>query len=201
MIQIGGTINIQLNKQKFKFGKGNYTGKSEKNVIIALFKELYNKDEDAMIRHILNSKNKKINLSNVKGISEIVHNYQFSSKEVSDFVVVFKSLNRSNRNEVLKQIDIRNKKRDEDCKSYTIEDSSHRELVIIGIKQYQKIERINDLLELPQQSRLHRWISEKPIIKKNRLSKKEKKALKKQAAKERKSKKKKGLLTVNSSSN
>lgn len=191
MIQVGGTIDIQLNKKKFKFGKGNFTGRSERNVILALFKELYDKDEDSMIMHILNSKNKKINLLNLKGISEIVHNYQFSSKEVSDFVIVFKSLNNSNRNEVLNQIDNRNKRRDEDCKSYSYEDPAHRELVNIGINQYKKLERINDLLKLPYDSRLHRWISPKPIIKKNRLSKKEKKALKKQSYKERKSKKKK----------
>ena len=191
MIQIGGTINIQLKKEQFKFGKSNYTGKSERNVIMALFNEIYGKDEDAIIRHILNSKNKKINLSNLKGIAEVVHNYQFSSKEVSDFVIVFKSLNSSNREEVLKQIDIRNKRRDEDCKSYTVEDPSHRELVNIGINQYKKLERIHDLIELSKESRLHTWLSPTPIIKKNRLSKKEKKALKKQALKEKKSKKKK----------
>ena len=190
MIQIGGTIDIQLNKEKFKFGKGNYTGRSEKNVIMALFKELYGKDEDAIINHILNSKNKKINYSNLKGISEIVHNYQFSSKEVSDFVIVFKSLNNSNRQEVLKQINIRNVRRDEDCKSYTEEDPAHRALVHVGIKQYEKLERIHDLIELSKKSRLHRWISPTPIIRKNRLSKKEKKELKKQALKDKKSKKK-----------
>ena len=190
MIQIGGTINIQLNKQKFKFGKGNFTGKSEKNVIMALFKEIYNKDEDAIIKHILNSKSKKINESNLKGVAEIVHNYQFSSKEVSDFVLVFKSLNSHNRQEVLNRINIRNIRRDEDCKTYTVEDPSHRELVNIGIKQYEKIKRINDLIELPRESRLHRWLSPTSIIKKNRLSKKEKKALKKQASKEKKSRKK-----------
>ena len=101
-----------------------------------------------------------------------------------------------------KQIDNRNKRRDEDCKSYSYEDPAHRELVNIGINQYKKLERINDLLKLPNDSRLHRWISPKPIIKKNRLSKKEKKALKKQSYKERKSKKKKkGLLTNTIGSN
>lgn len=188
MIQIGGTINIQVNKNKFKFGKGNFTGRSEKNVIMALFKELYKKDEDAIINHILNSKNKKINTSNLKGISEIVHNYQFSSKETSDFVITFKSLNSSNREEVLKQLNTRNNRRDEDCKSYTLEDPAHRALINVGIKQYQKLERINDLMELSKESRLHRWLSPTPIIRKNRLSKKEKKALKKE---KRKSKKKK----------
>jgi hypothetical protein len=195
MIQIGGTIDIQFKKEKFKFGKGNYTGRSEKNVIVSLFKELYNNDEDAMIKHILNSKHKKTNLSNLKGIAEVVHNYQFSSKEVSDFVIVFKSLNTSNRKEVLNKINIRNIKRNEDCQSYTVEDPAHRALVDVGINQYQKLERIHDLLELPKESKLHRWISPTPIIKKNRLSKKEKKALKKQATKERKSKKKKKVVT------
>ena len=189
-IQLGGTIDIELKKNKFKFGKGNYTGRSEKNVIIALFKQLYGKDEDAIIRHILNSKNKKINESNIKGISEIIHNYQFSSKENSDFVNVFKTLNSKNREEVLKQINIRNERRDEDCKSYTEEDPAHRELVSIGIKQYKKLERIHDLIELPKESKLHMWLSPKPIIKKNRLSKKEKKALRRQALKEKKKSKK-----------
>ena len=123
----------------------------KKNVILALFKELYGKDEDKIIKHILTSKNKKVNTKNMKGISEIVHNYQFSSKkEVSDFVIVFKSLNSSNRKEVLKQIKIRNKRRDEDCKSYTVEDKGHRELVEVGVKQYDKLKRINDLIELPK---------------------------------------------------
>ena len=45
----------------------------------------------------------KINESNIKGINEIVHNYQFSSKENSDFVNIFKTLNTNNREEVLKQ--------------------------------------------------------------------------------------------------
>ncbi len=197
MIQIGGTINIQLKQEKFKFGKGNYTGKSEKNVIMALFYEIYGKDEDSIIRHILNSKNKKVDFSNLKGISEIVHNYQFSSKEVSDFVIIFKSLSSSSREEVLKQIDTRNKRRDEDCRSYTVEDPAHRALVDVGINQYKKLERIHDLLELPKESRLHSWLSNKPIKKKNRLSKKEKKAVKKQALKEKKSKKKKGSKLVN----
>lgn len=191
MIQIGGTIDIQLKKEKFKFGKGNYTGRSEKNVIMALFYEIYGKDEDSIIRHILNSKNKKLNTSNLKGIAEIVHNYQFASKEVSDFVIVFKSLSSLGRQEVLKQIYIRNQRRDEDCKSYTVEDPAHRALVDVGINQYQKLERIHDLLELPKESRLHKWLSPTPIIKKNRLSKKEKKAQKKQALKEKKKSKKK----------
>lgn len=30
MIQIGGTLNIELTKTKLKFGTLNYTGKSEK---------------------------------------------------------------------------------------------------------------------------------------------------------------------------
>ena len=201
MIQIGGTIDIQLKKEKFKFGKGNYTGRSEKNVIMALFYEIYGKDEDSIIRHILNSKNKKINMSNLKGIAEIVHNYQFSSKEVSDFVIVFKSLNSSSREEVLKQIEIRNNRRDEDCKSYTVEDPAHRALVDVGINQHQKLQRIHDLLELPKESRLHSWLSPKPIIKKNRLSKKEKKALKKQALKEKKSKKKQAAKLPSNNAN
>ena len=191
MIQIGGTIDIEFKKEKFKFGKGNYTGRGEKNVIMALFKELYGKDENAIIKHILNSKNKQLNTKNLKGISEIVHNYQFSSKEVSDFVKIFKTLNRYNRDEVLKQMKNRNKRRDEDCKSYTVEDKGHRALVEVGIKQYNKLERINDLMNLNKNSKLHTWLSPKPIIKKDRLSKKEKKLLRKE---ERKSRKKKKLV-------
>jgi hypothetical protein len=190
MIQIGGSIDIEFKKDKFKFGKVNFTGKSEKNVIMALFKQLYDIDENVIINHIISSKDKKINIKNLRGISEIVHNYQYSSKVTSDFVLVFKSLNLRNRIEVLRQIDIRNKKRDEDCKSYTEEDPVHRELVNIGIKQYYKLQRMHDLMDLSKNSRLHLWLSNKPIIKKNRLSKTEKKQLKKQARKNNKSKKK-----------
>ena len=190
-IQLGGAIDIELKKNKFKFGKGNYTGRSEKNVIIALFRQLYGKDEDTIIRHILNSKNKKINESNIKGINEIVHNYQFSSKENSDFVNIFKTLNTNNREEVLKQLKIRNEKRDEDCKSYTEEDPSHRQLVNIGVKQYNKLKRIHDLMELPRESKLHNWLSPKSLKRKNKLSKKEKKALRRQAIKDKKKSRKK----------
>ena len=195
-----GTIDIQLKKKNLNLGKRHYMGRSEKNVMMALFYENM-ANEDLIIKHILNSKNKKLNTSNLKGIAEIVHNYQFASKEVSDFVIVFKSLSSLGRQEVLKQIDIRNQRRDEDCKSYTVEDPAHRALVDVGINQYQKLERIHDLLELPKESRLHKWLSPTSIIKKNRLSKKEKKALKKQALKEKKSKKKKGAkLTSNNAS-
>ena len=169
-----GQLILNLKKKKFKFGSCNYTGKSEKNVIIALFKQLYNSDEDIIINHILSSKEKKIDIKNLKGISEIIHNYQYSSKDNSDFVLVFKSLNNKNRVNVLKQIDIRNKRRHEDCKSYNVEDPAHRELVNIGIKQLNKLQRIHELMNLSKQSRLHLWISEKPIIKKNRLSRKKK---------------------------
>ena len=189
MIQIGGTLNIELTKTKFKFGKLKYTGKSEKNVIMALFKELYDKDEDKIIRHILDSKAKNIpiNFKNTKGIAEIVHNYQYSSKDVSNFVKVFKSLNTKNRLEVLTRLNIRNLRRDEDCKSYTIENHAHRELVDIGIKQLEELQRIHDLLELPKESKLHVWLSPSSIIiKKGRLSKKEKKELKKQTRKSKK---------------
>ena len=53
MIQIGGSIDIEFKKNKFKFGKVNYTGKSEKNVIMALFKQLYDIDENVIINHII----------------------------------------------------------------------------------------------------------------------------------------------------
>lgn len=188
MIQIGGTLNIELKNNNYKFGKLNFTGRAEKNVIVALFREIYGNNENLIIRHIIDSKNK--DLRDLKKISQVIHNYQYSSKNNSDFVNVFKSLNKENRIEVLRQLNLRNKKRKEDLNSYTVIDKGHEELVKIGIIQYDKIKRINDLIELPKESRLHVWISNKPIVKKNRLTKKEKKQLRKSIRKERKSKKK-----------
>ena len=193
-IQIGGGINIVLKTNKLKFGKCNRSGKAEKDLVIALLSPKYGNDEHAIIYHILTSKGRKsINTKNLKGIGEIVHNYQNSSKENSDFVVQFINLSPTDRENVLNKINLRNKKRDEDCKAYNVECSDHRELVDIGVKQLEKLQRIHDLKMLNSQSKLHMWID--PTRKfsqkqKNRLSKKEKKELKKQHAKQRKSKKK-----------
>lgn len=187
MIQIGGTLTIDLKKDKYKFGKTNFTGKGDKNVIMALFLNLYGKDEHQIINHILNSKNSTIEKTDLSGISKIIHNFQLGSKENSDFVKIFKTLPSSQRSEVLKQIKLRNNKRKEDLESYTVIDKGHKELFDVGLKQYEKLLRIHELLDIPEESRLHTYLFSKPIKNKNRLSKKEKKMLKKQ---QRKSKKK-----------
>ena len=187
MIQIGGTLIIDFKKDKYKFGKTNFTGRGDKNVIMALFFNLYGKDENQIINHILQLKNKPIDKSNLEGISKIIHNFQLGSKENSDFVKIFKTLSSSQRSEVLKQIKIRNNKRKEDLESYTVIDKGHKELLDVGLKQHQKLLRIHELLDIPEESRLHTYLFSKPIKNKNRLSKKEKKMLKKQ---QRKSKKK-----------
>lgn len=192
MIQIGGTVNISLKKNKLVFGKSNRSGKAEKQVILALLADNYMGDEEKIIEHILTSKGRKtINKKNLKIIGEILHNYQYSSKENSDFVIQFKLLSKLQREAVLHSIQMRNIKRDEDCKAYEVECSNHRELVDIGIKQYEKLERIHSMMELDPKSKLHLWSD--PTIKftekqKTRLSKKEKKNMRKE---QRKSLKKK----------
>ena len=184
MIQIGGTLQISLKKNKLCFGKTNRSGKAEKQVILALLANRYMGDEERIIEHIVTSKGRKsINKKNLKGIGEIIHNYQFASKENSDFVNQFKSLNKLERNNVLDAIQMRNIKRDEDCKAYDVECSNHRELIDIGVKQYEKLERIHSMMELDPKSKLHLWTD--PTIKftekqKTRLSKKEKKELRKE---------------------
>lgn len=105
------------------------------------------------------------------------------------FVKIFKSLPSNQRIKVLKQINIRNNRRKEDIDSYTIIDIGHKELLDVGIKQYQKLLRIHELLDIPKESRLHTYLSNSTIIRKNRLSKKEKKMLKKQQRKSKNNKK------------
>lgn len=62
-----------------------FTGKGDKNVIMALFSNLYGKDENAIINHILKLKNIPIDKTNLKDISKIIYNFQMDSKENSDF--------------------------------------------------------------------------------------------------------------------
>jgi len=183
MIQLGGTNSINLKNNKLGFGKSNRSGNAEKQIILALLSDKYYGDEELIIEHIITSRGiKYINKSNLHGIGEIIHNYQFMSKHNSDFVIQFKSLNREQRECVLDAITNRNNKRDDDCKSYEIECVSHRDLVNIGKKQYEKLEGIHSMKLLDSRSKLHLWCD--PTIKftdkqKNRLSKKEKKQLKK----------------------
>ena len=192
MILIGGTLSIDTKKDKLVFGKCNRSGKAEKAVVMALLGDLYSGNEELIILHIVSSKSKKpINKKNLKGLGEIVHNYQNSSKENSDFVEQFKRLSASQREKVLDAIIIRNRKRDEDCKAYKQECGHHRELVNIGEKQYEKLENIHSMMRLDPRSKLHMWSN--PRMKftdkqKNRLSKKEKKELKKQHKKSKKKK-------------
>ena len=77
---------------------------------MALLGDLYSGNEELIILHIVSSKSKKpINKKNLKGLGEIVHNYQNSSKENSDFVEQFKRLSAPLREKVLDAILVRNK--------------------------------------------------------------------------------------------
>jgi len=191
MIQIGGTIKIQLKGVDFKWGKSNKSGKAEIKVIMALLGDKYSRDENLIIEHITSKKKDKGKL-NMKQVSEAVHNYQFASKEASNFVKDFKLLNRSHREKVLVAIRERNIKRNEDCREYNKECEYHRQLVSIGETQLEKLTRIHDFMVLDKRSMLHKWTN--PTQKfsqkqKNRLSKKEKKDFRKE---HRRSKKNKG---------
>ena len=191
MIQIGGTIKVQVQSNNFKFGKSNKSGKAEIKVIMAILGDKYSRDENLIIEYITSKRKDKSKL-NMKHVSEVVHNYQFASKETSNFVKDFKLLNRSQREKVLLAIRERNIRRDKDCREYNKECAYHRELVNIGETQLEKLTRIHDFMVLDKRSMLHKWTN--PTQKfsqkqKNRLSKKEKKALKKE---HRKSKKNKG---------
>ena len=183
MIHLGENLSINFKNNILSFGRSNRSGNSEKQIILALLSDKYYGDEEQIIYHIISSRsNKPINKSNIAGIGGIIHNYQFMSKDTSDFVIQFKLLPIEHREKVLYTILNRNKKRDEDCKSYDEECPHHRSLVNIGIKQYEKLEGIHSMMILDIRSKLHLW--KDPTIKftekqRTRLSKKEKKQLKK----------------------
>lgn len=187
MIQQGGTIKIQIKNKKFVFGKSNKSGKAEEKVLMELLGNKFSNDQNLVIEYITKKKaDSKINL---KILSEAIHNYQYASKETSDFVKQFKSLDKLKRERVLDAIRQRNIKRDKDCKQYNKECASHRDLVNIGEIQLEKLTRMHDFMSLDKRSKLHKWTD--PTQKfsqkqKNRLSKKEKKELKKHYRKSRK---------------
>lgn len=191
MILIGGTIKIQAKSDTFKFGKSNKSGKAEINVILALLGKKYSGNENLIIQHIVGKKKNKESL-NMKHLGEALHNYQNASKDTNDFVKQFKLLSSEERIAVLDAIKKRNTIRDKDCKEYNKECASHRQLVTIGETQLEKLTRIHDFMVLDKRSMLHKWTD--PTQKfsqkqKNRLSKKDKKALKKEYRKSKKTKK------------
>ena len=178
MIHVGGSFNIILKNGDFKWGKSNKSGKAEIRVILALLGDRYSRNVNLIIEHIKRITFRDRPVSEA-AISKAVHNYQYGSKDSSNFVRDFKLLSGPQREEVLKAIEERNEIRRADCRAHNKkcasaargtappQTASHMGLVIIGETQLKKLTKIHNVLErqkrihdftlLDRHSRLHKW--------------------------------------------